>query len=156
MSLTALHRYLPAATWQLELFLALFSTLVLLLLLTHRIPPLTQLHLLPHLTLPISALLLVDSYLELASLERRYAAGEPGSTILLNSAGSGGSSGWTLNARRFREQRDCYLAFFTIVLGVVIRYVMRLNEELTKAQSDYYRGRTALDARLALDNKPRT
>ena len=130
-------RYLPASTWQLELFLALFSTVLLFLLLTHRIPPLSQISLFPTLTLPISTLLLLDSYLTLATLEQRYSGGESGQAVV--------DGGWTLNARRFREQRDVYLALFTIVVGVAIRYVNVLNQELSRAQSEVYRLKVALD-----------
>lgn len=131
-------RYLPASTWQLELFLALFSTLLLFLLLTHRVPPLSQINLIPTLTIPLSTILLLDSYLTLSTLEQRYSGGEAGSAQL-------DGSGWTLNARRFREQRDVYLALFTIVVGVTIRYVNALNGELSRAQSESYRLRVALD-----------
>ena len=107
-------RYLPASTWQLELFLALFSTLLLFLLLTHRVPPLSHINLFPSLTVPLSTLLLLDSYLTLSTLEQRYSSGESGSTVLSNDDGSAAAAGggWTLNARRFREQRDVYLALF--------------------------------------------
>jgi len=135
-----LDKYLPASTWQLELFLALFSTVLLFLLLTHRIPPLSHINLIPTLTIPISCLLFIDSYLTLSQLETRYNNGESGSSSLV-----GESGGWTLNARRFREQRDCYLAFFNIVIGVTIRYVNDLNTQLSRLQGDYYRVRTALD-----------
>ena len=130
-------RYLPASTWQLELFLALFSTLLLFLLLTHRVPPLSQISLIPAFTIPTSSLLLLDSYLTLSSLESRYSGGEAGSTL--------SADGWTLNARRFREQRDCYLALFTIVVGVTLRYVNSLNQELSRAQGEAYRLKVALD-----------
>ena len=130
--------YLPASTWQLELFLALFSTVLLFLLLTHRVPPVSQINLVPTFTVPLSVILLLDSYLTLSTLEQRYSGGESGSTVV-------DGSGWTLNARRFREQRDVYLALFTIVVGVTIRYVNALNQELSRAQSESYRLRVALD-----------
>ena len=133
-----LSSYLPASTWQLELFLALFSTVLLFLLLTHRIPPVSQISFFPAVTVPISVVLLLDSWLTLSGLEQRYSGGESGSAVV-------DGSGWTLNARRFREQRDVYLALFTIVVGVAIRYVNELNQQLSRAQSESWRLRVALD-----------
>ena len=114
--------------------------MLLFLLLTHRIPPLSHINLIPTATIPLSTLLLLDSYLTLSTLEQQYANGTSGSTQL-----DGSGSGWTLNTRRFREQRDVYLALFTIVVGVSIRYVNELNQQLSRAQSENWRLRVALD-----------
>ena len=129
--------YLPAATWQLELFLALFSTALLLSQLLHLLPPISQTHYIPYFTIPLSTLLLLDSYLTLTQLETLYASRTtPGSALL---------DGYTLNARRFREQRDCYLALYTLVIGVVLLLIDRQLNELHALKTQKYRMQTKLD-----------
>ena len=140
--LSLLHRllawvsYLPAFTWQLELFLALFSTLLLVLQLTHRLPPISQIHIIPYVTVPFSAVLLLDSYLALSHLESLYAAGKPSSSLI---------EGIPLQARRMREQRDCYLAFYTLVIGIVLWKTERMAREAARWQTQYYTVRQQLD-----------
>jgi hypothetical protein len=104
--------------------------------LTHRLPPITQIHVIPYITVPFSALLLLDSYFALSHLESLYAAGKPSSTLI---------DGITLQARRMREQRDCYLAFYTVVIGLVLWKTERMAREAARWQTQYYTVRQQLD-----------
>jgi hypothetical protein len=131
-----LDLYLPASVWQFELFLALFTTVLLLLQLFHALPPVSQIHYIPYVTIPLSTLLLLDSYLTLSHLESLYASSPSGRGVI---------DGYTLNERRFREQRDCYLSMFTLVVSVVLRLTEGIVGDVHKLRGRNYQLQTRLD-----------
>ena len=138
-------RYLPSATWQLELFLALFTSALLFLQLLRPSSRLSGVHFIPHLTVPLSLVLLLDSYLTLAALESQYHSASRSTSASASSSHSVLIDGYSLSARRFREQRDCYLALYTVVVSAALRLTEGLTAEVRRLKGDNYRLQTRLD-----------
>lgn len=119
--------------------MSIFSTVLLLVQLSDAYHLTAFRHVTSFLALSsiISVVLLIDSYLTLSSLEHRYHnANDSGSTLI---------DGLSLNTRRFREQRDVYLAFFTLIVNIALYQANQLQMKLERVMSEHYRLRVRAD-----------
>jgi len=131
-----LDPFLPALTWQLELYLALLSTFLLVVQLSQSRHPIPFLKFLPYVTIPVSSILLISSYISLSHLEQLYTTGTASSTMI---------DGISLQARRMKEQRDVYLAMWSVVVGAVLLRTSGLMADLGKWKAEYWKLRRRLD-----------